>query len=365
MKYTKDKNGYFRTRVFNGTYKDGKKCYTTIYSKKSSKDLERKVAEMSAKVKGMEYFSDDGTTFMEYSTRWEETYKGNRSANTRAMYQNIINVHFACISCRVADLSRSHFVMMMNSIKGKRTRQQALMVFKQVLKSAIHDKLLPASSYDDILDGFSLEKYRSKEKRPLTDLERKAIAEAELSDRDRCFLLLLYGCGMRRGECAALMRDDIDLENMEVTINKALAYVGQEIVLKDTKNGKHRTVPIPVGIVPSIARYLEEVPPGQEVFAMKGGNRLTKSSLDKMWLRIVKSLEKACGSALDDLTPHILRHNYCTTLCYQIPAIGINDIAYLMGDSKQVVLDIYNHLDMDRAKVSETVSNSLDFCQVV
>ena len=43
-KYTKQKNGYFQTRVWDGGYNDdGTKHYIMLRSKKSSKDLENKV----------------------------------------------------------------------------------------------------------------------------------------------------------------------------------------------------------------------------------------------------------------------------------------------------------------------------------
>lgn len=46
-KYTLDKSGYYKTTVWDGTYKGGKKHRVTIRSKKSSRDLERKVAEFN------------------------------------------------------------------------------------------------------------------------------------------------------------------------------------------------------------------------------------------------------------------------------------------------------------------------------
>ena len=53
-KYTKQKNGYFQARVWDGSYVDGKKHYITIRSKKSSKDLEAKVTAYNDKIKNLE-----------------------------------------------------------------------------------------------------------------------------------------------------------------------------------------------------------------------------------------------------------------------------------------------------------------------
>jgi len=359
QKYKKDSRGYYHARVWDGTYVNGKKHYKSIFSKKSSKDLEQKVAELTAQVKGREYVVPTEQSFQEYARHWESVYKCNKSANTRAMYQNIIEKHFDGLTFPISELNRVHYAKMMNSIEGKRTRQQAAMVFKQVLKSAIHDKLLPAIALDEVLEGYELPKYKSEEKRPLTDAEKKALKRVELNARDKAFLYILYGCGLRRGECASLTRSDVNLDDLTINVDKAYAYVGQDVILKDTKNTKHRVVPIPESIVPALKEYIDDLKTS-ELFAMASGARLTKSSLDKMWRRILKQLQKACTEPIEGLTPHILRHNYCTSLCYQIPAISINDIAYLMGDSKQVVLNVYNHLNMDKQKVASTVSKTLN-----
>ena len=49
-KYTRQKNGYFQARVWDGTYHGTQKHYITIRSKKSSKDLEEKVTDRKSVV---------------------------------------------------------------------------------------------------------------------------------------------------------------------------------------------------------------------------------------------------------------------------------------------------------------------------
>lgn len=361
-KYTKNSAGYFHTMIWDGTYTDkGKKHYKQVYSKKSSADLEKKVNAIRQQVKDREYVHQDGTMFHDYCIHWLKTYKASTSDNTRRMYLNIIEKHFDGIVCTISELNRSHYATMMNGISGIRTKQQASMTFKQIVKSAIHDKMLPPNALEDIFDGTEKVKYKSKEKRPLTDAEKDAIKKVELSDRDRLFLLILYGCGLRRGECIALTRTDVDLTAFELNVDKAIAFVEMDVIRKDTKNEKHRKVPIPELLRQPLSEYVKDMDDDALLFSMRDGKPLTKSSFDKMWRRILTALQKACIEPIEGLTPHILRHNYCTTLCYQIPAIGINDIAYIMGDSKEVVLNIYNHLNMDDKKVQETVSAALKF----
>lgn len=356
VKYKKQANGLYRTRVWDGTYQNGKKHFIYLSSSKSSKDLERKVAEFSISVKDRKVVTHSGKSFIDYARHWEEVYKANKAANTRFMYQNIINKHLACIDCPISDLRRFHYADMMNSIKGKRTKQQAAMTFKQIVKAAIHDKLLPAAALEELTDGYELQKHVAKEKRPLTEAEKKAVFKADLSDRDKAFLYILYGCGVRRGEAAALTVEDFDFKSGTVKIDKAIAYVKYDEILKDTKNYKHRTVPIPKSVLSDIQRYVSTM--DGDIFAMAPGKRLTKSSLDKMWKRILRAMQAVSEEPIEGLTPHIFRHNYCTTLCYKIPAVSINDIAYLMGDSKEVVLNVYNHLNMNQEAVSDTISST-------
>lgn len=89
-KYTKQKNGYFQARVWDGSYVDGKKHYITIRSKKSSKDLEAKVAAYNDKIKNLEAVRDKNILFLDYAGRWLTVYKAEATNNTKRMYQNII-----------------------------------------------------------------------------------------------------------------------------------------------------------------------------------------------------------------------------------------------------------------------------------
>ena len=52
-KYSRQKNGYFQARVWDGTYQGTQKHYVTIRSKKSSKDLEVKVQQYNDRINGL------------------------------------------------------------------------------------------------------------------------------------------------------------------------------------------------------------------------------------------------------------------------------------------------------------------------
>ena len=71
-------------------------------------------------------------------------------------------------------------------------------------------------------------------------------------------------------------------------------------------------------------------------------------------------MQEASGEPITGLTAHIFRHNYCTMLCYQIPKISIKRIAQLLGDTERMVLDVYNHVVMEKEDAAGAVNDAVN-----
>ena len=71
----------------------GRKRYITLYSTKSSRDLENKRMEYLAAQKEGRNVVKSNLTLQEYAEQWLKTYKATREKNTYAMYKRIINNH--------------------------------------------------------------------------------------------------------------------------------------------------------------------------------------------------------------------------------------------------------------------------------
>lgn len=358
-KYTKDKDGYFQTKVWDGTYSDGQKHRVNLRTRKSSRELENMVIEHNQQLKERSFIRKTDCSFLDYSREWKNVYKSGLSGNTLAMYDNIIEKHLSHVTCRIGELNRMHYNLLISSVKGDRTKQQIQMTFKQIVKSAIRDKLLPAGSYDEIFTDSIRISYKSPEKRALTENEKKAVFASDLSGSDKAFLFILYGCGLRRGESLALTRFDISLERRELAINKSLAFDGNNPYLKDTKtvNGA-RIVPIPTIIADTIELYIKSLS-GTLLFPSANNGYLSKSSYVKKWERIIRQLNTVAQEPITDLTAHIFRHNYCANLCYQVPNISIGKIAELLGDTDKMVIEVYNHVIEEKERPHDIVSNAL------
>ena len=78
-----------------------------------------------------------------------------------------------------------------------------------------------------------------------------------------------------------------------------------------------------------------------------------------MWAAILSAL-KAAGADTDGLTAHVFRHNYCTNLCYQIPMISIKHIAALMGDTEKMVIEVYNHIILEKEDTVSAIEKALE-----
>lgn len=358
-KYTRQKNGYFQTKAWDGTYnEDGSKHLKVLRSSKSSKDLEDKVNAFKEDVRQRKFIRKSDVSFYEYSVAWIKVYHGNQELNTNNMYKNIVEKHLVKIECNLSDISRAHYITLLNNTDGDRTKQQIQMTFKQIIDSAIHDKLLPPAASVDIFDNVPKVKYKSPPKRALYQYEKDAIKKADLSDRDRALVYILYGCGLRREEACCLTRFDFNFSKKELSVNKAIAYDVNDAVLKDTKNHVHRVVPIPDSVLPFLESYVHSIH-GTYLFSMSDGRIITKSSYDKGWARIIDKLNEVSEQPIVGLTAHIFRHNFCSSLCYRIPEISIAKIAELLGDSEKMVIEVYNHIIAEKEKPMETVSNAM------
>ena len=77
-KYKRGKDGYFRTKAWDGT-----KHRQNLQTTKSSKELERIVQEFKAKVENRQNIRKTDITFREYAKKWKEVYKHSKEGIQR------------------------------------------------------------------------------------------------------------------------------------------------------------------------------------------------------------------------------------------------------------------------------------------
>lgn len=377
-KYTKQKDGRYHSSVWDGTFIDGKKHYVSLVSK-NVHDLDLKMDEIKRKREAGALIVTSSDTVIDYARKWIKVNKSVREKATYAMYENIIEHKLGMLgTVPLASITHSALQGQINEISDSpRTCQIFLLTFKQIIKAAEKDRILPRGSVDDICGDIQLPRYKAKERRALTEYEKEAILAADFTPMERALVLILYSCGLRREEALALSRFDINLRGKTISVNKALGFDKNNGYIKSTKSANGvRVVPLPKFCADHLQVYIStlETP---ELFPRAPGvsEYMTKTIYVRMWARIIKKMKESYIKkynpkfadwdtvGIQSLTAHIFRHNYCTQLCYESVSTGsisTKKIAAMLGDSEAMVLRVYSHVLEEREQAAKAVSSALD-----
>lgn len=160
--------------------------------------------------------------------------------------------------------------------------------------------------------------------------------DAALALRDRTLLELLYSCGLRASEAAALRAGDF-----KPTLG---------VVLVTGKGDKQRLVPVGEPAQQAIERYEQQARP---VLARAGRDqgRLLLSRTGRplervaIW-QLVKKHARQAG--LPDVHPHTLRHSFATHLL--AGGADLRVVQELLGHADIGTTQIYTHVDRSRLR---------------
>lgn len=350
--------GYkYRTVVDCGYDKDGKRIRKQIYANTKS-ELKKKEVEFRASLASGSVILNENTTFDRFAEAWLKTSKDIRSDNTKAMYENCLTKHLVTLQgVPLCKIKPTMLQLIINERKDHpRTCQIIRTTLQQIFRAAIRDDIIKK----DPSDGLEIPQYKSEEKRSLTEFEKSRILKLDLRDRDRLFLYIAYGCGLRREEIIALSRTDIDFRQNVIHVTKAVAIVKNVPVLKETKSAAGvRDVPMPDFLAKYCRQYLK-THKDIILFANEKGNYFGSATYNRLWARIIAELYKDLSPVQQiqepqDLTAHILRHNYCTELCYA--GISVKEIARLMGHSNyKMIMEVYSHIDGKKEATKDKIA---------
>lgn len=336
----------YEKKVTLGRDADGKLIRKSVYAT-SKLELERKAFELK-----QEYLVETKTvteemTFGSYARSWYATYKAVRSINTRAMYQNIIDNHLIpeIGNLYFSELSQATFQRLIN---GKRDHPETCKKIKitivQIYDQAVRDGIIESHTLRDL----SMPPVVSKEKRALTDAEKKLLVSYDWDSKQKAFLFLAFYTGARREEILALHRSDLDFDKMSVRYAKTIVYdKNRAVLVHGTKaQSSTRTVPLPTAAATFLKEYVKNMRPDSILFPMHSGEYMSHSSYVKFWKGIREVFVSKDPSSAD-LTAHLLRHTYATLLYYS--GISVKKAAQLLGHANtNMIMRVYAHLDEEK-----------------
>lgn len=369
--YTRRKDGRLMKRVsVNGKIE-------TLYSN-NPKDLEKQYIEKkSQNNKGM-FIDDEGLTVSAWAKKWLEIYKSDNEFATRKMYSDSIRLHINPFvgNIPLKYLKQSDVVSMLNELDKKgitRKKDVALLIIKQILNKAVENDYI----YKNVALGIKVKKHKSAEKQPLNDKTISAIKKLAENDSNVFMVLFLLYTGLRREELIPLQYKDINIDNKYISINKAVVFIQNQPVVKNTKNEDVRQVPIFDILLKRIQTLKEEHKANEYIFQNIKGKMMSETTFKRKISYAVKAiniqlkadtLEGVSEENIKDkeseyeniyFSAHILRHTYACIL--HKAGIDIKQAQLWMGHKDiKVLLNIYTHLDsQDNAKSIEKVNQFL------
>ena len=174
-------------------------------------------------------------------------------------------------------------------------------------------------------------------------------------------IVILLGTGLRVSELYGLTRADIDFDRRCIHVRRQLCRTAEKpyfVTPPKTKSGI-RNVPMTDAVYMALMRVVKaRTAPKVELLVdgYSGFLFLDKSGMPKVAMHLENYMrglqarfEKAYGKSVPRITPHVLRHTFCTNV--QQAGLDVKSLQYLMGHSNaSVTLDVYTHSDFESAE---------------
>ncbi|MDD5901710.1 MAG: site-specific integrase [Lachnospiraceae bacterium] len=178
-------------------------------------------------------------------------------------------------------------------------------------------------------------------------------------------ILILLRTGMRVSELYGLTFKDLDFKNRRIYVNKQLHYLEGKYVIMTTKSKAGvRTLAMDEEVRKAFMKKFAEPRPKVEfvvdgysgfVFMNRQGRPKIRKNLQMTMREIKLKREKQGLTDFSEITPHVLRHTFCSRMIEN--GIDPKTLQILMGHSDiGTTLNIYTHVDPEvAAKSMETI----------
>ena len=303
---------------------------------------------------------DKDVTFKEFSDLWFRLYKANKGVNTQRMYMTALKKTEDIDGLKISEITIIDLQLLVNNYyQSPRACELLVMTLSQIFKSAVSleiTKTNPASCLDQ-------PKKKKNQRRKLTEAETDASRQLlrQVDDRllpdKKMFLACLYYLGLRPEEVRGLMVSDFDFFQCNVTIQRAVIYKNSQPVVKETKTGMIRVIPVPDAVVEQLKWYCKSRTTAYlfTKYNSSTGELMSQTSYKNCWRQIKKAINNVLGGSkrknlVEGLTPYCFRRNYATYLYYS--NITVKKAAYLMGHgTTRMILEVYAQIDEERENI--------------
>lgn len=348
---------------------NGRIVYKHIYAD-TKEECERKIFEYELAIKNglnpnVKY------TFQELSDLWLNT-KIDIAPNTKTQYSVMLRDINRILGQKKINMIRvAHFkelmnYFLMNNKQNESYLKKVKVICKGVMEYAVENGLLGYNPFSSAkLPNKTIMKNGTRD--AISEDQQKALLDHWRVHRIGIGALIMFYCGLRRGELLALKWSDIHLDKGFMRVSRSVWFDGNKPIVKD--GGKTENAERELQIHPDLLKALKEWRRNPEslqseyiCFTSTGkhkGDVMTQSAFDRAWERFMIKINIACGGVQADkrkgqeeiikltpFTPHQLRHT-CTTNLF-LADIDPKSAQYYMGHADlSTTLEIYTHIDKE------------------
>ena len=347
-------------------HRSGDKKWSYVYAPTLEELRQKEEVIQRDLLDGIDYAGGE-ITVAELVDRYINLRRGLKENSMRAYGSAINRIHtdpFGSRMIRSVRLSdgKGWFV----SLHDKGLKQNTIGILQSVLRPAFE------MAVDDDMIRKNPFKFKLSDVIPNDAYVRSALTKAQQerylqfirdhgNDNYYDDIVILLGTGLRVSELYGLTKADIDFDRRCIHINKQLCRTADKpyfIAPPKTSSG-NRSIPMTDTDYMAFRRVLENRGhPKVEVmvdgysgflFLDKDGKPKVAMHLENYMRGMQRKYIKKHGNTLSRVTPHVLRHTFCTNM--QQAGIDIKSLQYLMGHSNaSVTLDVYTHSDFESAE---------------
>lgn len=291
----------------------------------------------------------------EYFAQWIEVYKDGavRERTLDKYWLSHRHLQEIAPNLKLVDTTRLEYQQILNTFA--QTHEKAtVMDFHHQLKAMLLD------AYDEgYIQRDPTRKIVVKGKEP-SEKKSKYLNEFELKLLLRhldlttfpnfdWMILLIAKTGLRFSEALGLTKEDIDLEQQTINVDKTWDYKSYTGSFKPTKNASSvRKVPIDWKLAMQLNQVIQDLPNGEPIFAQK---RVFNSTVNNL-------LKKHCEELnIPVISVHGLRHTHASLLLFA--GVSIASVAKRLGHAdmtttQQTYLHIIQELEnKDNTKIMQ------------
>ena len=350
---------YYRFR------RNSKEKWSYIYAPTLNELREKEVEVQRDLLDGIDYIAGE-TTVLALVERYINLRRGLTQNSQRAYGAAINRIRQDSFGqLKIKDVKRSEAKTWFVSLHDQGMKQNTIGVIHSVLRPAfemaVEDDMIRKNPFK-----FKLSDVVPKDanvRNALTKAQQKRYLGFVRDDGGNYYsdIVILLGTGLRVSELYGLTLSDVDFERRCIRVTKQLCRTAEKpyfVTSPKTKSGI-RVIPMTDSVYMAFRNVVEHrgkpkiemIVDGYSGFLFLDKDQRPKVAmhLENYMRGLQKRYLKSHGNSLPTITPHVLRHTFCTNA--QQAMLDVKSLQYIMGHSTaSVTLDVYTHSNYESAE---------------